>query len=108
MSIKLSIKDLKELLKLQNKQIKKRKRRKRSYKPKNNINYNKSSSDHMKSGGFTNTSNEATELIRLQREALEAKLKSDKENKVKDDETEKKLQADKEQPPAPGTQITPI
>ena len=48
----------------------------------------------MKSIGFTNTSNEATELIRLQREALEAKLKTDKENKAKDDETEKKLQAE--------------
>ena len=32
----------------------------------------------MKSTGFTNTSNEATELIRLQREALEDKLKTDK------------------------------
>ena len=80
MSIKLSIKDLKDLLKIQNKQIKKRKRKnKRKIKNTNdNNNYNKSSSDHMKSIGFTNTSNEATELIRLQRQALEDKLKADK------------------------------
>ena len=35
------------------------------------------SSDHMKSIGFTNTSNQATELIRLQQQALEEKLKDD-------------------------------
>ena len=93
MSIKLSIKDLKDLLKLQNKTIKKRKRRKRSYKPKNETNI-RSSSDHIKSGGFTSTSNEATELIRLQREALEAKLKTDKEKKAKDDNDQ--LKADNE------------
>ena len=92
MSIKLSIKDLKDLLKIQNKQIKKRKRRnKRIIKNNDNINYNKSSSDHMKSIGFTNTSNEATELIRLQRQVLEDKLKADKENKIKDNENQLKL-----------------
>ena len=37
----------------------------------------------MKSIGFSNTSNEATELIRLQRQTLEDKLKADKENKIK-------------------------
>ena len=90
MSIKLSIKDLKDLLKIQTKQIKKRKRRnKRIIKNNDNNNYNKSSSDHMKSIGFTNTSNEATELIRLQRQTLEDKLKADKENKIKADEKEK-------------------
>ena len=41
----------------------------------------------MKSIGFTNTSNEATELIRLQRQTLEDKLKADKENKFKDEYT---------------------
>ncbi len=92
MSIKLSINDLKDLLKLQNRAIKKRKRRKRSYKTKNDINYNKSSSDHMKSIGFTNTSNEATELIRSQRHALEDKLKIDKVKALKDDEDQLKLQ----------------
>ena len=93
MSIKLSIKDLKDLLKIQNKQIKKHKRKnKRKIKNTNdNINYNKSSSDHMKSIGFTNTSNEATELIRLQRQTLEDKLKADKENKIKDEEKEKEM-----------------
>ena len=94
MSIKLSMKDLKDLLKINKQLIKKRKRRKPSYKTKNDINYNKSSSDHMKSTGFTNTSNEATELIRLQREALETKLKADKENKIKNDNNQ--LIADKE------------
>ena len=98
MSIKLSIKDLKDLLKIQNKQIKKRMPRQRraalqSGRRKNkriikttNDNYNKSSSDHMKSIGFTNTSNEATELIRLQRQALEDKLKTDKEKTEKEKE----------------------
>ena len=61
MSIKLSIKDLKDLLKINKQLIKMKKRRKRSCKTKNDINYNKSSSDHMKSIGFTNTSNKATE-----------------------------------------------
>ena len=37
----------------------------------------------MKSIGFTNTSNQATELIRLQRQALEDKLKADKKIKLK-------------------------
>jgi len=98
MSIKLSIKDLKDLLKIQNKQLKKRsmshqrraalrsgRKNKRIVKT-NNDNYNKSSSDHMKSIGFTNTSNEATELIRLQRQALEDKLKADKEKAEKEKE----------------------
>ena len=40
----------------------------------------------MKSIGFSNTSNEATELIRLQRQTLEDKLKADKEKKIKADE----------------------
>jgi hypothetical protein len=95
MSIKLSIKDLKDLLKI-NKQAIKRKRRRNKRLIKNTIdnNYNKSSSDHMKSTGFTNTSNEATELIRLQRQALEDKLKNDKENKIKSDNDQ--LIADKE------------
>ena len=48
----------------------------------------------MKSIGFTNTSNEATELIRLQRQALEDKLKADKENKIKDDEKQLKTDQD--------------
>ena len=43
----------------------------------------------MKSTGFSNTSNEATELIRLQRQILEDKVKADKENKIKADEKEK-------------------
>ena len=60
---------------------------------KNDINNNKSSSDHMKSHGFTNTSNEATELIRLQRQALEDKFKNDKEDKIKRDNDQ--LKADK-------------
>jgi hypothetical protein len=102
MSIKLSIKDLKDLLKINKQLIKKKKqKRKRSSKTKNDINYNKSSSDHMKSTGFTNTSNEATELIRLQRQALEAKLKADKEKAIEDKENKIKndnnqLIADKE------------
>ena len=80
MSINISIKDLKDLLKIQNKQIKKKKRRQRNKRiiKTTNDNYNKSSSDHMKSIGFTTTSNEATELIRLQQQALEDKLKTDK------------------------------
>ena len=41
MSIKLSIKDLKELLKINKQLIKKKKRKKRSSKTKNDINYNK-------------------------------------------------------------------
>lgn len=82
MSIKLSIKDLKDLLKIQNKQIKKKRRRNKRIVKTTNDNYNKSSSDHMKSIGFTNTSNEATELIRLQRQALEDKLKTDKEKEM--------------------------
>ena len=45
----------------------------------------------MKSIGFSNTSNEATELIRLQRQTLEDKLKADKENKIKDEEKEKEM-----------------
>ena len=58
MSIKISIKDLKDLLKIQTEQIKKRKRRnKRIIKNNDNKNYNKSSSDHMKSIGFSNTLN---------------------------------------------------
>ena len=77
MSIKLSIKDLKDLLKINKQAIKKKRRRrnKRLIKNSNDVNYNKSSSDHMKSTGFTNTSNEATELLRLQRQALEDKFK---------------------------------
>ena len=96
MSIKLSIKDLKDLLKINKQAIKKRrrKRNKRLIKNSNDINYNKSSSDHMKSTGFTNTSNEATELIRLQRQALEDKLKADKEDRIKTDNDQ--LKADKE------------
>ena len=81
MSIKLSLKELKDLLKIQNKKIKKRKRKNKKAIKTSNDNYNKSSSDHMKSTGFTNTSNEATELIRLRRQALEDKLKADKEKK---------------------------
>ena len=102
MSIKLSIKDLKDLLKINKQAIKRRRRRnKRLIKNSNDINYNKSSSDHMKSTGFTNTSNEATELIRLQRQALEDKLKADKEKAQKDKEDRiktdnDKLKADKE------------
>lgn len=89
MSIKLSIKDLKDLLKINKQAIKKRrrKRNKRLIKNSNDVNYNKSSSDHMKSIGFTNTSNEATELIRLQRQALEDKLKNDKEDRIKSDDS---------------------
>ena len=87
MSIKLSIKDLKDLLKINKQAIKKKRRRRNKGLSKQSIdnNYNKSSSDHMKSTGFTNTSNEATELIRLQREAREDKLKTDRENKIKSD-----------------------
>ena len=36
----------------------------------------------MKSIGFSNTSNEVTELIRLQRQTLEDKLKANKEHKI--------------------------
>ena len=93
MSIKLSIKDLKELLKIQNKKIKKRKRKNKKAIKTSNDNYNKSSSDHMKSTG-TSTSNEATEIIRLQRQTLEDKLKTDKVNRIKDDDVQ--LKADKE------------
>ena len=46
----------------------------------------------MISGGTTmmNTANEQGELIRLQRQALEDKLKEDKENKIKKEEKTKK------------------
>jgi len=86
MSIKLSIKDLKDLLKINKQAIKKKRRRRNKRLNKNTIdnNYNKSSSDHMKSTGFTNTSNEATELIRLQRQALEDKLKMIKKIELKE------------------------
>ena len=71
MSIKLSIKDLKDLLKIQNKKLKKRrKNKKKAIKGyQNNI---RSTSDHMISSGMTlsNTANEQTELVRLQRQAL--------------------------------------
>ena len=97
MSIKLSIKDLKDLLKLQKKQIKRRKRRNKLTKAQPNI---RSSSDHMLSHGITmmNTANESTELIRLQRQALEDKLKADKE----------KEKADKEKKTETESQIVPF
>ena len=99
MSIKLSIKDLKDLLKIQKKQIKKRKRNKKrlTKAQPNNI---RSSSDHMISHGITmtNTANESTELIRLQRQALEDKLKADKE----------KEKADKEKKTETESQIIPF
>ena len=81
MSIKLSIKDLKELLQIQNKKIKKKQRR-RTKNIKQAIPSNiKSSLNHLPSGGisFNNTSNEQTELARLQRQLLEQKLKEEKE-----------------------------
>ena len=60
MSMKLSIKDLKDLLKINKQTIKKRKRRRKRLIKTTSDNNIKSSSDHMKSIGFTNTSNEAT------------------------------------------------
>ena len=90
MSIKLSLKELKDLLKIQNKKIKKRRRNKKKITKgyENNI---RSSSDHMLSGGVTmmNTANEQGELIRLQRQALEDKLKEDKANNIKKEAKEK-------------------
>ena len=90
MSIKLSLKELKDLLKIQNKKIKKRRRNKKKALKgyQNNI---RSSSDHMLSSGtvMMNTSNEQSELVRLQRQALEDKLKEDKANKIKKEEKEK-------------------
>ena len=85
MSIKLSIKELRELLKLNKLAIKKRKRsKKRLGKAIQNQNI-RSTSAHMISSGTTmmNTANEQGELIRLQRQALEDKLKDDKENRIK-------------------------
>ena len=90
MSIKLSLKELKDLLKIQNKKLKKRRKNKKKATKgyENNI---RSSSAHMISGGTTmmNTANEQGELIRLQRQALEDKLKEDKENKIKKEAKEK-------------------
>jgi len=90
MSIKLSLKELKDLLKIQNKKLKKRRKNKKKVKPgyENNI---RSSSAHMISGGTTmmNTANEQGELIRLQRQALEDKLKEDKANNIKKEAKEK-------------------
>ena len=45
----------------------------------------------MQSGGITlnNTSNEQTELLRLQRQAMEQKMKDDKERKIKEEEDKK-------------------
>ena len=91
MSIKLSIKELRELLKLNKLAIKKRKRsKKRLGKATQNQNI-RSTSAHMISSGTTmmNTANEQGELIRLQRQALEDKLKDDKENKIKKEAKEK-------------------
>ena len=99
MSIKLSLKELKDLLKIQNKKLKKRRKNKKKVKPgyENNI---RSSSAHMISGGTTmmNTANEQGELIRLQRQALEDKLKEDKANNIKKEAKEKeaKEQYDKD------------
>ena len=79
MSIKLTVKELKELLKIQNKKVKKRRRNKKKATTGygNNI---RSSSNHMISSGMTltNTANEQTELLRLQRQAIDSKLKDDK------------------------------
>ena len=91
MSIKLSIKELKDLLKLNKLAIKKRKRsKKRLGKAIQNQNI-RSTSAHMISSGTTmmNTANEQGELIRLQRQALEDKLRDDKENKIKKEVKEK-------------------
>ena len=91
MSIKLSIKELKDLLKLNKLAIKKRKRsKKRLGKAIQNQNI-RSTSAHMISSGTTmmNTANEQGELIRLQRQALEDKLKDDKENRIKKEVKEK-------------------
>lgn len=91
MSIKLSIKELKDLLKLNKLAIKKRKRsKKRLGKATQNQNI-RSTSAHMISSGTTmmNTANEQGELIRLQRQALEDKLKEDKENRIKKEVKEK-------------------
>ena len=91
MSIKLSIKELKDLLKLNKLAIKKRKRsKKRLGKAIQNQNI-RSTSAHMISSGTTmmNTANEQGELIRLQRQALEDKLKDDKENRIKKEAKEK-------------------
>ena len=91
MSIKLTLKELKDLLKIQNKKLKKRRKNKK--KPtkgyENNI---RSSSAHMIYGGTTmmNTANEQGELIRLQRQALEDKLKEDKKIKLKKKQKKKK------------------
>ena len=99
MSIKLSLKELKDLLKIQNKKLKKRRKNKKKVKQgyENNI---RSSSAHMISGGTTmmNTANEQGELIRLQRQALEDKLKEDKANNIKKEAKEKeaKEQYDKD------------
>ena len=102
MSIKLTLKELKDLLKIQNKKIKiKKKKRKQNKKrlgttQQNNI---RSSSDHMLSSGITmmNSANEQSELIRLQRQALEDKLKEDKANRIKKEAKEAKEAEAKEQ-----------
>ena len=88
MSIKLSIIDLKDLLQIQNQKIKKKKRRRTKNIKKAKPSNIKSSSNHMQSGGITlnNTSNEQTELLRLQRQAMEEKMKDDKERKIKEEE----------------------
>ena len=84
MSIKLSLKELKDLLKIQNKKLKKRRSNKNKALKEYQHNI-RSSSDHMLSSGtvMMNTSNEQSELVRLQRQALEDKLKEDKANKIK-------------------------
>ena len=76
MSIKLSIKDLKDLLKIQNKKLKRRRKNKKRL-TKAQQNNSRSPSDHMLSSGMTlsNTANEQNELVRLQRQALEDKIK---------------------------------
>ena len=98
MSIKLSIKELRELLKLNKLAIKKRKRsKKRLGKAIQNQNI-RSTSAHMISSGTTmmNTANEQGELIRLQRQALEDKLRDDKENKIKKEVKEKEAKEQNE------------
>ena len=98
MSIKLSIKELKDLLKLNKLAIKKRKRsKKRLVKATQNQNI-RSTSAHMISSGTTmmNTANEQGELIRLQRQALEDKLRDDKENKIKKEVKEKEAKEQNE------------
>ena len=89
MSIKLSFKKLKDLLKIAKRNVKKRRNKKKATKGyENDI---RSSSAHMISGGMTmmNTANEQGELIRLQRQALEDKIKEDKETKIKKEAKEK-------------------